>query len=71
MLRNLKTGPSFYNFLIRMITLILQVIIKKDEVEHTMTENRVLQSTRHPFLIVSDSAAASSMYFRIPKTYSS
>ena len=30
----------------------LQVIIKKDEVEHTMTENRVLQSTRHPFLIV-------------------
>ena len=48
-----------------------QVIIKKDEVEHTMTENRVLQSTRHPFLIVSDSAAAASMYFRIPKTYSS
>ena len=31
----------------------MQVIIKKDEVEHTMTENRVLQSTRHPFLIVS------------------
>ena len=30
-----------------------EVIIKKDEVEHTMTENRVLQSTRHPFLIVS------------------
>ena len=29
-----------------------EVIIKKDEVEHTMTENRVLQSTRHPFLIV-------------------
>jgi len=28
-----------------------EVIIKKDEVEHTMTENRVLQSTRHPFLI--------------------
>ena len=29
-----------------------EVIIKKDEVQHTMTENRVLQSTRHPFLIV-------------------
>ena len=29
-----------------------EVIIKKDEVEHTLTENRVLQSTRHPFLIV-------------------
>jgi len=28
-----------------------EVIIKKDEVEHTMTENRVLQGTRHPFLI--------------------
>jgi len=27
------------------------VIIKKDEVEHTKTENRVLQKTRHPFLI--------------------
>ena len=54
-----------------MIKLLLQVIIKKDEVEHTMTENRVLQSTRHPFLIVSDSPAAASVYFRIPKTYSS
>jgi len=28
-----------------------EVIIKKDEVEHTKTENRVLQKTRHPFLI--------------------
>lgn len=28
-----------------------EVIIKKDEVEHTKTENRVLQTTRHPFLI--------------------
>ena len=34
-----------------MRSLFMQVIIKKDEVEHTMTENRVLQSTRHPFLI--------------------
>ena len=28
-------------------------IIKKKEVENTITENRVLQSMRHPFLIVS------------------
>jgi len=28
-----------------------EVIIKKDEVEHTLTEKRVLQSTNHPFLI--------------------
>ncbi|XP_055340112.1 RAC-gamma serine/threonine-protein kinase-like [Paramacrobiotus metropolitanus] len=27
-----------------------EVIISKDEVEHTLTERRVLQSTRHPFL---------------------
>lgn len=26
------------------------VIIQKDEVEHTLTENKVLQNTRHPFL---------------------
>lgn len=29
-----------------------EVIIKKEEVDHTLTENRVLQSTNHPFLIV-------------------
>ena len=29
------------------------VIIAKDEVNHTMTENRVLQTTKHPFLTVS------------------
>jgi RAC serine/threonine-protein kinase len=28
-----------------------EVIIKKDEVDHTLTENRVLQTTNHPFLI--------------------
>lgn len=28
-----------------------EVIIKKDEVEHTMTEKRVLQKTNHPFLL--------------------
>lgn len=28
-----------------------EVIIQKDEVAHTMAENRVLQTTRHPFLI--------------------
>lgn len=27
-----------------------EVIVAKDEVEHTMTENRVLQKTKHPFL---------------------
>lgn len=32
-----------------------EVIIAKDEVAHTLTENRVLQTTNHPFLIVSDS----------------
>lgn len=30
-----------------------EVIIAKDEVAHTLTENRVLRNTRHPFLIVS------------------
>lgn len=29
------------------------VIIKKDEVTHTLTENRVLQRSNHPFLTVS------------------
>lgn len=29
-----------------------EVIIAKDEVAHTLTENRVLQTTNHPFLIV-------------------
>lgn len=29
------------------------VIIQKDEVAHTQTENRVLKSTNHPFLTVS------------------
>lgn len=30
-----------------------EVIIQKDEVQHTLTENRVLRSTSHPFIIVS------------------
>ena len=30
-----------------------EVIIAKDEVAHTLTENRVLRNTKHPFLIVS------------------
>lgn len=30
-----------------------EVIIQKDEVKHTLTENRVLRSTKHPFIIVS------------------
>ncbi|KAG8243274.1 RAC-alpha serine/threonine-protein kinase [Homalodisca vitripennis] len=28
-----------------------EVIIQKDEVAHTLTENRVLRTTNHPFLI--------------------
>ncbi|XP_053552304.1 RAC-alpha serine/threonine-protein kinase-like [Bombina bombina] len=27
-----------------------EVIVAKDEVAHTLTENRVLQNSRHPFL---------------------
>ncbi len=30
-----------------------EVIIKKDEVAHTLTEKNVLQKTKHPFLLVS------------------
>lgn len=33
-----------------------EVIIQKDEVAHTLTENRVLRTTTHPFLIVSNAA---------------
>jgi RAC serine/threonine-protein kinase len=29
-----------------------ETIIAKDEVAHTLTENRVLRNTNHPFLIV-------------------
>ena len=29
------------------------VIVAKDEIAHTLTENRVLQMTAHPFLTVS------------------
>ena len=28
------------------------VIVAKDEISHTLTENRVLQMTTHPFLTV-------------------
>lgn len=34
-----------------------EVIVAKDEVAHTLTENRVLQNSRHPFLTVSGPAA--------------
>lgn len=34
-----------------------EVIIAKDEVAHTLTENRVLRNTKHPFLIVSVAVA--------------
>ena len=29
------------------------VVVAKDEIAHTITENRVLQLTNHPFLVVS------------------
>lgn len=35
------------------------VIIQKDEVNHTLTENRVLRNTSHPFMIVSAFAVSS------------
>lgn len=35
-----------------------ETIIAKDEVAHTLTENRVLRHTKHPFLIVSISAVS-------------
>lgn len=35
------------------------VVIQKDEVEHTLTENRVLRSTKHPFIIVSQNCSLS------------
>jgi RAC serine/threonine-protein kinase len=38
-----------------------EVIIQKDEVKHTMAENRVLQRTNHPFLIVSNSVRRGSI----------
>ena len=39
------------------------VIVAKDEITHTMTENRVLQSMRHPFLTVSGRTALFSLGF--------
>ena len=39
-----------------------ETIIAKDEVAHTLTENRVLRHAKHPFLIVS-SLGAEQMYF--------
>lgn len=35
-----------------------EVIIEKDEVAHTLTENRVLRHTKHPFLIVSNPSSS-------------
>ena len=40
-----------------------EVIIAKDEVQHTLTENRVLQTTNHPFLIVSFEDAITYNYY--------
>jgi len=42
-----------------------EVIIKKDEVDHTLTENRVLQTTNHPFLIVSQNPNDGNIYISI------
>lgn len=39
-----------------------EVIIQKDEVAHTLTESRVLQTTNHPFLI-----ASRNLFFQIKK----
>ena len=38
------------------------VVIQKDEVEHTLTENRVLRSTKHPFIIVREREIFSPFY---------
>jgi RAC serine/threonine-protein kinase len=54
-----------------------EVIIQKDEVEHTMAENRVLRMTNHPFLIVSICPINLShrflngiiFYFAVPKIF--
>ena len=35
------------------------VIVAKDEISHTLTENRVLQMTTHPFLTVCLSSSIS------------
>ena len=35
----------------------------QDEVAHTLTENRVLQTTKHPFLTVSSSYSYTTMLF--------
>ena len=35
------------------------VIVAKDEIAHTLTENRVLQMTTHPFLTVTPSLSLS------------
>ena len=40
-----------------------EVIIRKDEVAHTITENRVLRNTNHPFLIVRYFILAKSLKF--------
>jgi serine/threonine protein kinase len=42
-----------------------EVIIKKDEVAHTLTENRVLRITNHPFLIVSIDKCHSKFIYRM------
>jgi len=46
--REKKTGSLFAIKVLKKET-----IIAKDEVAHTLTENRVLRYTKHPFLIVS------------------
>lgn len=40
-----------------------EVIIQKDEVAHTQTENRVLRSTHHPFLTVNKFNILNLSYF--------
>ena len=43
--KEIKTGSVYAIKLLRK-----DVVLAKDEVEHTLTENRVLQSAKHPFL---------------------
>ena len=39
------------------------VIVAKDEIAHTLTENRVLQMTAHPFLTVGHMIACLQSYY--------
>ena len=46
-----------------------EVIIQKDEVAHTLTENRVLRTTSHPFLIVRNLLYYSILFNYFPENF--